>query len=115
MNTIKFLTNMSKLTLIAIAVLATLINIDTGIQSVQAQETIQSEKICQVTDPTGTPLNVRLQPNGKVINQIRNGKNVFVQSFASDNRGKPWVLVAVKNQGNYKIIGYVLREFVSCY
>ena len=105
---------MPKLTLIAISIV-TIINADIGIRSVQAQETIQAEKICQVTDPTGTPLNVRLQPNGKIINQIRNGKNVSIQSFSSDNRGKPWVLVAIKNQGNYKILGYVLREFVSCY
>ena len=72
-------------------------------------------KTCRVTDPTGTPLNARLQPNGKVINRLKNGRNVYVQSSSTDSEGKPWVLVAIKNQGNYKIMGYVLREFVTCY
>ena len=106
---------MPKLTLLPIAILATLINIKPGILPAQAQGNIQAGKVCRVTDPTGTPLNARLRPNGKVINRIRNGRSVYVQSFASDDEGKPWVLVAIKNQGDYKILGYVLREFVSCY
>lgn len=115
MNTIKSLANMPKSTLLSIAILTTAINIGTEIQPVQAQGNIQAGKVCRVTDPTGTPLNARLRPNGKVINRIRNGRSVYIQSVASDDEGKPWVLVAIKNQGNYKMLGYVLREFVSCY
>ena len=74
----------------------------------------QTGRTCRVTDPTGTPLNARLQPNGKVVNRIRNGRTVYAQSLSSDDEGKPWVLVAIKNQGKYKIMGYVLREFVTC-
>ncbi len=106
---------MPKLTLLPIAILATLLNILPGVQPAQSQDNIQAGKTCRVTDPTGTPLNARLRPNGKVINRIRNGRSVFIQSVASDNEGKPWVLVAIKNQGSYKILGYVLREFVACY
>ncbi len=79
----------------------------------QAQDI--SGKACRVTDPTGTPLNARLQPNGKIVNRLKNGRTVYAQSISTDNEGKPWVLVAIKSQGNYKIMGYVLREFVSCY
>ena len=28
---------------------------------------------CKVTDPTGTPLNVRSAPNGKIIGTLANG------------------------------------------
>ena len=75
----------------------------------------QTAKTCRVTDPTGTPLNARLQPNGKVVNRLRNGRTVYAQSLSTDDEGKPWVLVAIKNQGKYKIMGYVLREFITCY
>jgi hypothetical protein len=103
---------MKKLTLLTLFPL--LISICLG-ASAQAQAEIKAGKTCRVTDPTGTPLNARLRPNGKIINRLKNGRSVYIQSFASDNEGKPWVLVAVKNQGNYKMLGYVLREFISCY
>ena len=74
-----------------------------------------SGKTCRVTDPTGTPLNARLQPNGKVVNRLKNGRTVYAQSISTDDEGKPWALVAIKNQGKYKIMGYVLREFITCY
>jgi hypothetical protein len=106
---------MSKLTTLTIAISAA-IGLCAGVLPAQAQaDGIPSGKACRVTDPTGTPLNARLQPNGKIVNRIRNGRTVYAQSISTDNEGKPWVLVAIKNQGNYKILGYVLREFVSCY
>ena len=96
-----------------LAVLA--IEIIVGIYSRLPAQAQASGKACRVTDPTGTPLNARLQPNGKVVNRLKNGRTVYAQSISTDNQGKPWVLVAIKNQGSYKIMGYVLREFVSCY
>lgn len=101
---------MSKLTTLAIATI--LVGIYSG-SPAQAQDI--SGKACRVTDPTGTPLNARLQPNGRIVNRLKNGRTVYAQSISTDSEGKPWVLVAIKNQGNYKIMGYVLREFVSCY
>jgi hypothetical protein len=106
---------MSKLTTLTISILATAIAIYPQMLPARAQNGDIASSTCQVTDPTGTPLNARLQPNGKIVNRIRNGRTVYVQSTARDDEGKPWVLVAIKNQGNYKILGYVLREFVSCY
>lgn len=105
--------NMKKLALVTL--LALIVGIYPRTQPATAQNDIEVGNTCTVTDPTGTPLNARLRPNGKVINRIRNGRSVYVQSVARDNQGKPWVLVAIKNQGNYKILGYVLREFISCY
>lgn len=107
MKTEKSLLNIPTLTVLAIA---TIVGIYSGLPA-QAQD----GKVCRVTDPTGTPLNARLQPNGKVVNRLKNGRTVYAQSTSTDNQGKPWVLVAIKNQGSYKIMGYVLREFVSCY
>jgi hypothetical protein len=116
LKTLPIFVDMSKLAILTIAILATAIGICPGVLPAQAQDGgIPSGKTCRVTDPTGTPLNARLQPNGKIVNRIRNGRTVYAQSIARDDEGKPWVLVAIKNQGNYKILGYVLREFVSCY
>jgi hypothetical protein len=107
---------MPKLTTLTISILATAIAGYPGMLPARAQNyDLASGKTCRVTDPTGTPLNARLQPNGKIVNRITNGRIVYAQSIARDNEGKPWVLVAVRNQGKYRILGYVLREFVSCY
>jgi hypothetical protein len=70
---------------------------------------------CKVMDPTGTPLNVRLQPNGKIVAKIRNKRVVYLQSITRDENGKQWVLVSMKNNGGEMVLGWVLREFVSCY
>jgi hypothetical protein len=114
MKMIKYRVNMPKIALLAIG--SILINLYPASFSTLAQtENIQAGKTCRVTDPTETPLNARLRPNGKVVARIKNGRNVYIQSIDRDEDGKPWVLVAVKNQGKYKILGYVLREFVSCF
>ncbi|AFY96209.1 hypothetical protein [Chamaesiphon minutus] len=106
---------MSKFTVLTISLLATTIGMCAAALPSQAQDGVSSGRACRVTDPTGTPLNARLQPNGKIVNRIRNGRTVYAQSISSDREGKPWVLVASKERGSYKILGYVLREYVSCY
>jgi hypothetical protein len=77
----KSVVNIKKLTLLTILSLP--IGIYPGsLSSAQAQgDDIQSGKTCRVTDPTGTPLNARLRPNGKVVNRIKNGRNVYVHMF----------------------------------
>ena len=42
---------------------------------------------CSVNDPTGTPLNVRAQPNGEIIGTIPNGEE-FVNSFMNPSAMK---------------------------
>lgn len=75
----------------------------------------KAERVCQVTDPTGTPLNVRAQPNGEVINALRNGREVYIDQIAYDDRGRPWAKVSGYYKGKYREWGWVLREFISCY
>lgn len=55
----------------------------------------KAERVCQVTDPTGTPLNVRDRPNGRAVNALRNGREVYIHQTAHDRQGRPWVLVSV--------------------
>lgn len=74
-----------------------------------------AEKVCKVTDPTGTPLNVRDEPNGRVINSLRNGREVYIEDTLYDNQGRPWVKIGGYYNGKYRIWGWVFREFISCY
>ena len=66
---------------------------------------------CKVTDPTGTPLNVRDQ-HKNIIGSLRNGQNVYVQRYGEDDNGKPWAYVTTAGG---KRLGWVYREFISCY
>lgn len=75
----------------------------------------KAETVCQVTDPTGTPLNVRAIPNGQVINALRNGREVYIDEIAYDSQGRPWARVSGYYQNRYRVWGWVFREFISCY
>lgn len=65
----------------------------------------KAEEVCQVTDPTGTPLNVRTEPNGQVINKLRNGREVYILEIAYDSQDRPWAKVGGYEQGKYRIWG----------
>lgn len=68
---------------------------------------------CLVTDPTGTQLNVRVEPQGRVLFSLPNGYAVELVHVAKDYKGQPWALV--RDWRSKAIIGWVFREFVSCY
>ena len=68
---------------------------------------------CRVTDPTGTELNVRTSPNGRVVGTLYNGQRVTVLDRTSAG-GKAWVYVGDAAL-NDQPIGWVFREFISCY
>lgn len=68
---------------------------------------------CKVTDPTGTPLNVRTAPNGDILGTIGNGRDVEVLETRADTRGRSWALV--RQPGSPAAMGWVFREFISCY
>jgi hypothetical protein len=76
---------------------------------------VKAETVCKVTDPTGTPLNVRDAPNGRIINTLKNGREVDILQRAYDNKNRPWVKVGGYHNGKYRIWGWVIREFISCY
>lgn len=68
---------------------------------------------CAVTDPTGTPLNIRETPNGEIIGRVSNGAGIRVMNTSFDERGRPWALISPR--GRNHVVGWVYREFVSCY
>ncbi len=68
---------------------------------------------CKVTDPTGTPLNVRASPNGRIIGTLANGTSVAILAYENAANGKSWV--KVETYDTKKPIGWVFREFVSCF
>jgi hypothetical protein len=69
-------------------------------------------KICTVKDPTGTPLNIRQQPNGKIIGKLDNGTQVEVLRDRTDRNGKVWIQVSADDSETVR--GYVLRKFLNC-
>jgi hypothetical protein len=68
---------------------------------------------CKVTDPTGTPLNVRESPNGKITGTLANGALAAIVEYKDAANGKPWVKIV--DYETKKPIGWVFREFVSCF
>ena len=105
--------NVHKLMLMTIGYIY--IGMSIGVSSSLASSIDPSIKTCRVTDPTDTPLNVRLSPKGKIISTISNQTIVYPQSISFDETNKPWMLISIKQQGKDKILGWVVREFVSCY
>ena len=78
---------------------------------------------CKVTDPTGTPLNVRATPNGVKKGTLRNGTKVIMTGDSTDSKGRSWALVHW--EGGQRLKGYakgddrayegwVIREYISC-
>ncbi len=64
-----------------------------------------------MTDPTGTPLNVR-NIRGEILDTVENGRVVIVRRYGEDARGKPWSLIETPDG---EPIGWVYREFISCF
>jgi hypothetical protein len=56
---------------------------------------------CKVTDPTGTPLNVRSGPNGKITGTLANGALVSITDTRTMPTGSPgWMLRLQDEEGN---------------
>jgi uncharacterized protein YraI len=70
-----------------------------------------SAQSCMVSDPTGTPLNVRAKPGGTILGTLRNGSNVQLIDTIDDSRGRRWAEVSARGYGQSV---WVFREFVSC-
>ncbi|MEK1933587.1 MAG: SH3 domain-containing protein [Pararhizobium sp.] len=64
---------------------------------------------CVVADPTGTPLNVRAQPNGHIVSTLDNGLSVDVIAETRAS-GKRWVQVAADGE----TLGWVFANFLDC-
>jgi hypothetical protein len=68
---------------------------------------------CRVTDPTGTPLNLRAAPNGPIVGTLQNGRLVTILAGTVGPGGKPWVHIASFETG--EPLGWVFREFIACF
>jgi hypothetical protein len=79
-----------------------------GVQNAQAQR-------CKITDPTGTPLNVRSSPNGRILRKIANGAVVFIEDTTYDSKNRAWAKISIPVRNGRRILGWVFREFISCY
>ena len=90
-----------------LAALATLAGLATAAPAAAAED------LCRVMDPTGTPLNVRLAPNGQLVGALPNGLLVSIVNVADDANGKPWAYIARFDDG--RPIGWVFREFIACF
>ena len=88
-------------------ILAVAILISAGIGDACAQSR------CRVMDPTGTSLNLRTGPNGRIIGTLPNGALVSVIDRTTDANGKPWVYIASLETG--RPLGWVFREFIACF
>jgi Bacterial SH3 domain len=66
--------------------------------------------ICVVADPTGTPLNIRTSPNGKIVGKIANGERVRISEQTTED-GKQWAYIS--NTAS-RPMGWVFRKFLSC-
>jgi hypothetical protein len=77
-----------------------------------AATSAQAADRCRVTDPTGTQLNLRDAPLGKILAKVPNGRLVQMIETDSDRNGKTWARVGTMDG---KPMGWVFREFVSCF
>jgi hypothetical protein len=71
----------------------------------------QSRKLCVVNDPSGTPLNVRARPYGRILGALHNGVRVYRLETVTDNRGDDWSHVVPLGGGRE---GWVFRDYVQC-
>ena len=69
---------------------------------------------CEVKDPTGTPLNVRAKPNGRIVGKLNNGSVVWQEDYLYDSMGREWLKVGIYRGKKYTVLGYVLMDYLSC-
>jgi hypothetical protein len=66
---------------------------------------------CVVTDPTPTPLNVRVTPNGKIAQTLSNGAAVHAVKQVEAG-GQTWSLIGTGQSG--PILGWVYSSYIAC-
>ncbi|VXD23043.1 exported hypothetical protein [Planktothrix serta PCC 8927] len=61
---------------------------------------------CTVADPSGTPLNVRQTPNGKVIGSLKNG-TIVALGVTDGSEGEKWTKII------NPLEGYVWSDYLT--
>ncbi|BCH05091.1 hypothetical protein MesoLj131b_70900 (plasmid) [Mesorhizobium sp. 131-2-5] len=70
------------------------LNSGVTVSTAQQQERRDPPLVCWITDPTGTPLNVRNRPFGDLTGEVlQNSRSIKVTQFSWDSRGHPWAAV----------------------
>lgn len=70
-----------------------------------------ADRTCVVADPSGTPLNVRSAPGGRILGALHNGAAVRLLDSSRDETGRPWAFVAPTHGGKS---GWVYRGYIEC-
>jgi hypothetical protein len=70
---------------------------------------------CMVTDPTGTPLNIRSEPGGAIIGVYDNGTIIRATETRLDAKGRSWSKVGKLENGVVNTVGWVFTKFISCF
>lgn len=73
--------------------------------------TYEEAVACVVADPTGTPLNIRVEPNGDIMGTVRNGETVRVYRVMED-KGKLWAEAWRDPSDN--AVGWVFDAYLKC-
>jgi hypothetical protein len=79
-------------------------------QELQPGGADQARNACIIADPTGTPLNIRTSPNGKIVGKISNGERVRISDQTTEG-GKEWAYIS---SGASRPMGWVFRKFIVC-
>jgi hypothetical protein len=79
-------------------------------QELKPSRSDQDRTTCVVADPTGSPLNIRTSPNGKVVGKIGNGERIRISDQTTEN-GKEWAYIS---NAASRPMGWVFRKFLEC-
>lgn len=84
-----------------------------NLSSAYTETVFADDIVCEVADPSGTPLNVRSRPSkkGKVVAKLENGTEV---RFENSDPSATWWEISVKRSGKWKRLGWVYREYLRC-
>jgi hypothetical protein len=94
-------------------VFAAYLNCAKGLSALPASPDWSSDRTvaCTVTDPTGTPLNVRGDPGGEIWGSVGNGTKLRAMAVAQHN-GKDWAYVSQGSED--KVVGWVYVPYLAC-
>ena len=75
----------------------------------------RAEDKCIVTDPSGTPLNVRSAPGGKILTTLSNGVTVVIDETQKDAKGREWARIVSITADPKAKGGWIAKDLVSCF
>jgi hypothetical protein len=67
---------------------------------------------CEVKDPTGSPLNLRVSPRGAVVGTLPNGMKLVIVDEAVIDETKTWA--RVNTEVSLVPLGWVYRDYLAC-